>query len=453
MPAPIKENELKNLADIPGLDSLSHVGPNPETDDALDKLFAETTGAAAPKTAEEEAKLKAEADAKAKEESDAKAKAEADAKAKEEADAKTKAEADAKAAAMTDEEKAKAEAEAKAKADEAAKAAGKDELDSIELPPHTKPKTGDAFEKVKTLAREKIAALEKERTTLESKLKEAMEKGNGKLDPAIEKELTELRQFRNKLDVEADPAFQSYDEKVKGNIDSIFAKLAENNAPKESLDKIREIGVENVDWDAVKMPPALRRFIETKLASNYELADQKKAALENAKKNADEYLKSRRESFEKKSVDESKAVESEINTLAAEFAWMNPKTAKSGADEAETKAVESHNKIAGDIKEMMKEAVSDSSPRMRALLAIGTAQFVALRDEHARVKAEKDAKISELTKELSEAKELVEKIKKNSTTRLRETPATTPTEKPKNELEERGGDALDRHARAMGVIK
>lgn len=448
------ENQLKDISNIPGLESLGNSGPNPETDSALDSLLKEATGVEnPPSTPEEEAALAAAAEAKKKKDEEEAAAKEAEAKEAEAKSAAEKAAAEGKAANPdpTEEEKAKAEAEAKAKAEAEA---AKDDFDKVELPPYTKPKTGEAFDTVKKLAREKITALEKSQEELRAKLKALEEKGTGKLDPAIEKELAELRKFRSQIDVEADPVFQDYDKKAKNNVEAIFAKLAELNTPKEALDKIREIGVENVEWESVKMPSHLRRFIESKLAANMELSDSKKAAIAEAKKNAEEYLKTRQASFERKLSDEAKSVEAEIVTLAKEFSWMSTKEAKSGATPEELAAIEAHNKIANDIGQMMTEAANDHSPRMRALLAIGTAQFVALRDEHARFKKETEAKIAALSKERDDAKALVEKIKNNSTTRLRETPATKPSggDKPVDPLNERASDALDRHAREAGIL-
>lgn len=419
-----EQNTLKDIADIPGVDTRPSSGPNPETDAALEKLLLES--GEKPEETSEATETKPEG--------------------------KTETVPETKTEETTPEVKPEVTPEVKPETAAAAPVVT-DDFDKVELPPHTKPKTGEAFETVKRLARERVSALEKEQETLRNKLKEIEEKGTGKVDPATAKELAELRKFRSQMDVEADPAFQSYDQKAKQNVDSIFSKLEEVKVPKENIDKVREIGVDNVDWDAVKMTPQLRRFIESKLAANLEIADQKKAALAEAKKNSEEYLKTRRETFEKKAVDESKAVENEINTLAAEFAWMSKKEAKSGASADEAKAIEAHNKLAADIKSMMTEAVEDPSPRMRALLAIGTAQFVALRTQSAREKADFEAKIAAITKERDDAKALVEKIKANSTTRLRDTSAITPTnEKPRNELDERAGDALDRIAREIGAV-
>lgn len=447
---PDEKAALANISDIPGLEGLTQSGPNPETESALDNLFSsETGGQIPPKNPEEE--FEASEVTRKKNEAEAKAKAEAEAEdAEAEAKAKAKLPAD-------DEAKAKVEAEevaaAKVKLDAEALEAAKDDLDKVELPAYTKPKTVSAFDTVKKLAREKLLALTKELETSQTKAKELEEKGNGKLDPALEKELKELRAFRSSVDVEADPVFLTYDVKTKENLDSIYVKLAELKTPAEAIEKIKELGgPENVDWDSVKMASPLRRFIESKLANNMELADQKKAALEAAKKNATEYLKTRRAEFEKTTGDESKVVEGEISALAKDFPWMSAKQVRAMASESEAKETEAHNKIATDIREMMTEAASDSSPRMRALLAIGTAQFVNLRAEHARQKQSHELEMSKLKKELDESKSLIEKIKKSSTNRLRESPAISGKKEPgqmKTEFNEPTMDAIDRHLKEL----
>lgn len=449
---PDEKAALANISDMPGLEGLTQSGPNPETEFALDNLFSsETGGQVPPKNPEEE--FEASEVTRKKNEMEAKAKAEAEA---EDAEAEAKAKLPA-------EDEAKAKVEAKVEAEEAAAAkvkmdaealeAAKDDFDKVELPAYTKPKTVAAFDIVKKLAREKVLALAKELETSQTKSKELEEKGNGKLDPAIEKELKELRAFRSSVDVEADPVFSTYDEKIKGNIDSIYAKLAELKTAPEAIEKIKEFGgPEHVDWDSVKMASPLRRFIESKLANNIELADQKKTALDAAKKNATEYLKTRRAEFEKTTGDESKVVEGEISALAKDFPWMSVKQVKAGAAEAEAKEIEAHNKIAIDIREMMKEAVSDSSPRMRALLAIGTAQFVNLRAEYARQKQSHELEMSKLKKELDESKVLIEKVQKSSTNRLRDSPAISGKKEPgqmKSEFNEPAMDALDRHLKEL----
>src|SRR6185436_6579366 len=108
----------------------------------------------------------------------------------------------------TAEERAAAE---KAEADKKAAAAKKDDLDAVELPPYTKPKTAESFAKVKTIARQKIAAIEKEREELKAKMVELEKTAKDGLPAEAKKELEELREFRAKVDVEADPKFKEYD--------------------------------------------------------------------------------------------------------------------------------------------------------------------------------------------------------------------------------------------------
>ena len=451
-----EEKALADISEIPGLDGLALTGPNPDTEKALDEFFTGATGEKPPTNPEDEfviseaARKKAEAEAKLKADAEAE---DAEAEAKIKADGGDDAVAQAKA---KEEAAAAAAAKAKEEADAKAIEAAKDDFDKIPLPPYSKPKTTDAFETVKKLARDKILVLQKDLEASQAKAKEFETKGNGKLDPAIEKELIELRKFRSKIDVEADPVFKTYDSKVAGNIDSIYAKLKEMSTPEEAIAKIKELGgPENVDWDSVKMGSPLRRFIEQKLANNMELADQKKAALDRAKENATEYLKSRRADFEKSAGDESKVVEAELDALTKEFVWASQKQAASGANETELKSVADHNSLAKDIKEMMSEAINDPSPRMRALLALGTAQFVNLRAEHARLKAAHVIETTGLKKDLEEAQVMLAKVKKSSTNRLRESSATTSHNDPgktKAEFHEPAGDALDRHLKELQAV-
>jgi hypothetical protein len=174
-----------------------------------------------------------------------------------------------------------------------------DEFDAIELPPHTKPKTGEAFGTVKALARQRIAAIQKERDELKEKL-DAADKLSKDLPEDTKKELEELRKFRQQMDVEADPTFKEYDTKSASNLEAIYSKLTDNKFNKDAIDKIKELGgPANVDWDKLaadgRITPGLKRFIDGKLFENDDLVEKKKQAIDAAKKNAAEFLKKREE--------------------------------------------------------------------------------------------------------------------------------------------------------------
>src|SRR6185503_12501391 len=97
-----------------------------------------------------------------------------------------------------------------------------DDFDAITLPPYSKPKTNESFDKLKTLARERVAAAEQERDALKKERDELAAKlGNG-IPVELESELKELRSFRSKLDVEADPEFKTFDKTIADNTESIY---------------------------------------------------------------------------------------------------------------------------------------------------------------------------------------------------------------------------------------
>src|SRR5208283_3805707 len=124
-----------------------------------------------------------------------------------------KAEDDKAAAAAashedTPEEKAAKEA-AQAEADKAAAAAAAaaDPFSAVELPPNSKPRSVEAFDKVKDIARSKVAEVAGKLTEasntitkLTSQLEE-LKKGQGKLSPELEAEVAALRQFKVSQDI------------------------------------------------------------------------------------------------------------------------------------------------------------------------------------------------------------------------------------------------------------
>ena len=183
MPADTTTPELAALAAIPGFDSMPSI--DSDSSAALDAALLEATEGEGDGHDQQNDTPPATLDT-----------AEADKAAADKA-AADKAEADkaASAPAADEAEKAKADAEKPAP----------DELDAVTVPPHTKPKTGEAFEAVKKIAREKITKLETQAATLASEKKALEEKlagvANG-MTPEQKAEVEELRTFRKKLDVE-----------------------------------------------------------------------------------------------------------------------------------------------------------------------------------------------------------------------------------------------------------
>lgn len=354
--------------------------------------------------------------------------------------------------------KPKSDADIKPKADAApadgqpAAPAATDDLDTVELPPHTKPRTAESFAKLKFMARERLTAIQKERDELKSKYEQAEQKAKDGMTPEVKKELEELRAFRQKVDVEADPAFTEWDAKVKSNDELIYGRLKSSGFSEDTLKKIQELGgPANVDWDAVgdKLPAGLKRYIEGKVFENEDLAEKKKAAIAKAKENAAEYLKTRQTQLSKGAEQIIQETTEEFTKVRANLKWF-AKQDVSKAKPEEKALVEAHNKLVDDIEADVKDALADNSPGMKSLLVSAYCQARRSKFEYDVLKSSTDAKIEQLQKELTEKSSLLERIKKSGTPRLSSSAPTTPSkqtsaQKTAAEINEHGSDALDRH--------
>lgn len=428
-------NQLSSLnrdEAFPGLESKTDDKELSEGRDALDNLLVEQ----APES-EEAVELKQKREAQLTPEQKAeREKAEkefADAKAKEEADKKAKEEAE-KAAALTPEQKAEKEKADKEAADKKAKeeAAAKttEEFEKVELPPHAKPATTESFAKVKMLAKQQITKLtvelqdrEKQISELKSKQVEA-----GKLAPEVEKELTELRNFRLSVDVEANPEFKEYDATVTANEEAILKKLKEVDVSENSIEKIKKLGVANVDWEPVlkELPPIARRFIETKLVANEDARAEKESAIAEAKKNAAEYLKSVEEKSGRSAEARKAATENHFKEISSKVEWFKKIEPPAGVSEDDKKKILAHNEFIDGLNKEVAEAIADDSPEMRAILTLGYAQMLRLQKEVPFIKSTHEAEKKKLTEEidtlkksLKEKEDFIAKVKKSSSTSLR----------------------------------
>jgi len=373
------------------------ITPSAETGNALDAIFKElnpsddiqpddAAKAAADAKAKEEADAKAKADAEAAKsgQPDEAAKAAADAKAKEEADAKAKAENASGGGSIDDAVKAKADAEAKAKADAEAEAAKsgqapptKDAFDEIQLPPHTKPKSGESFEALKKLAREtrdkltaEVAA-EKEaakKLTAELEAAKAQAAGTPAITPEVTAELEELRAYRHAHDIESDPRLKEFSTKLDANVASIYKKLKESGMSDATIEQIKALG----GPDQIDLPPVLekltlpvRRFIEATLVDNERLKDQKVEAYEAAKKNASVYIAERQ-------TKEVAELTNTANGYIKNFGWMATKPVPADATPEVKTQIEQSNADASAYMTKLQSLLKDRSPDMHAQLAVGT---------------------------------------------------------------------------------
>jgi hypothetical protein len=442
----------QDIGEIQGVDSLPSTDAETALElDAMLLAATEASGDSGGETPSAEDEAKAEADAKAiADANDAVAAAETEA-AKKTAEAEeaavTKAALENTDAGVDSNEKLRAEAavEAEAAAEAATKAAAevaaaeavakanekKDELDTVEIPKNLRPKSAEAFETIKRLAREKVTASELRATELETRVKEletTAADSTDPLTPELKAELEELRTFRKKLDVESDPQFKSFDKTVEDNTESIYAKLSANGATAETIKAIKDMGgPDKIDWEPIldKLPPLVRRSIETKLVNSEEILENKARAIKEAKENADEFLSTRATHNEGQQKERQALAVSTLNGIRKEFTWMTPKVIDPKAKDqaAEKVAVDAHNELVKDSEQYLAEAMADDSPEMRATVAMAGPELFRARAELADLKATTTVQIRKLGNDLKQATTLLTKIKAGSTTRLRDTSA------------------------------
>lgn len=381
------------------------------------------------------------------------------------AEATEKAEAAAAAAkAKADEEKAKADAEKAAKEagtppaaevppvveeEDPAKKVAELFKDSPTLPPGASPKSSEAFSAVKVKAAQEITARDKRILELEEQIKQRDEKLKNPVPPEMHKELEDLRSFRAKLDIEADPKFKAFDTTIASSQEFIYSQLLKSPAiNQEVIDQIKKLGgPEMVDLEkifATVKDPTIQRIVEAKIADIEQAKWQKDQAIKTTKANVSDYVKKREEEFTKSATAHTDATREAMTELSAKaLTWMATRKADAKADEATKKAVEDHNKFVTDVKGQLEAALSDDSPRMRAILMIATAQLLQLQRTHASAAT----KLAQLEKENKELTEKLDKFKNASVSRLRESQANangkTPVVAPAT-INTHTGDAVDK---------
>ena len=348
----------------------------------------------------------------------------------------------------TPEQKAAAEA-AKAAADAASKRA--DELfgTSPQLPPNASPKSSEAFSAIKLKAAQEISAREQELEKIRKENADLQEKLKNPIPEPTQKELEELRTWRAKLDVEADPKFREFDKSADNAREFIYSLIKKNPAGSDAL--IAEIkkygGPEMVKLEkffAVANDPTLQRLIEAKV-SDIEVAKwNKQQAIESAKKNISEYLSGREKELSTQLTQDVTAVESELKKHVEKLPWYKELPVDPKADENTRKGIQAHNEFVKSLGTQLEDAKKDNSPEMKAILLTGMAQLFYLQNVHAATKTENAA----LKKTVEELTAKMEKIKKNSLSHIRESGAppstnTNVTPKNKDQFNPHAGSALD----------
>jgi hypothetical protein len=299
---------------------------------------------------------------------------EAEAKEKAEAEAAEKAakeKADAEAAEKAAKEKADAEAAAAAKAEPTApEKKSLDELETVKLPPSGKAVT-QSFDKLKELSRQMVAAEQAKAAELKKKLEEVETQlaEAAKVPSEALKQLEELKKWKRTLDIENDPEFvQKYADKAKAIETAIIGKLKSIGMTEENVAKFHELGgVKGIDWDKflTNVDSPSRRFIEAQLVAYDQLNTEKEAELAKAKENADELLK-------EKATSEERRITEAVTNFTKDYPWLKDETAKPDATEDEKKLVASRNEFAAAMRSKLEAYSKVKTPEAYAEFLVGT---------------------------------------------------------------------------------
>ena len=328
-----------------------------------------------------------------------------------------------------------------------------DPYPDIQLPPNVRGKSAEAWAEVKQRFSTDLSARDSEIAQLKAQISEHEAKLKSAVlpDPNRDKEIEDLRQFKAKLDIEADPNFhKQFDGKIEQAQNFIFTHLASAGFSKESIAKIKEIGIDKVDWEGLsgKMEPQTSRLVQARL-DEIEVAKYDKAnALEAAKKNVDAYIQAQRQSYSQagtKHVEETEQHLEDLTSKHLEF-LRDPEPLKATATPDERAVFEAEAAHRQSIRDAMQAAKADDSPYMRAILIAGSGQllnlkprFEQLTEAHVALKSKYDTAMA-----------WIDKVKAAGRARQKDAGADPEPLKPTVDYRLDAGSALDSYRKAQG---
>jgi hypothetical protein len=341
--------------------------------------------------------------------------------------------------------------------------------DTPSLPANASPKSSEAFTAVKLKAAQEISAREQELEKVRKENEDLKTKVGSvrQLTPELETELKELRDFRNRLDVEADPKFKEFQKTVASSQEFIYAQLRKSPVVDDKvIDEIKKYGgPEMVDlsklFEKIK-DPTLQRLVESKVADIEQAKWNREEAMKSAKANIGQYVSEREKNYEKAATAHRDATKVEFDELLKieGLAWMKPQPIDPKADETTRKNIEGFNAFVTDVKSQLEEAAKDDSPKMRAVMLASVGNLLYLQKIHEATKsalatADADHKkvVESKDKEIGELKATIDKFKNASGSRLRESSAPTGggkiPDKSNLNLDVRPADALEAIAKQV----
>ena len=324
--------------------------------------------------------------------------------------------------------------------------------DSPTLPPNASPKSAEAFSTIKIRAAQEISARETEIAALKKQIEDAKNPSTEQLTK--EKELDDLRQWRQKLDVDFDPKFKEFDKGISQSREFIYAQLSKSPAITPAvIAQIKKYGgpdMVNLSklFESIN-DPTMQRLVESKVADIEMSKYNREQAVTTAKTNLGQYLQERQTALSQEQIVSVTQTATKLDSLLGQFDWFKEKTAEAGADEATKKTIQDDNRFVTDLRQQIGEAMKDNSPDMRAILITGMAKLFYLQKQIPGL----EARLATAEQAAKDATAKWAAVKNSGRSRLAESQAPAggiPDLGNKGpDLHQRAGDALDALARQV----
>lgn len=295
-----------------------------------------------------------------------------------------------------------------------------DPYPDIELPANARGKSAESFATLKTRFAQDLSTRDAEIATLKTQVADLQKKTETPvpaMSPEVETELKELRAFRARLDVSADPEFRKkFDDRIETANQFIYAQLrATGKVGDEHIKKIQSLGgPRNVDMESILSKigdPRVERLVQARLDEIEVASVERDQAVSAAKEDVDKYIRERQEQYMKVVEEHQNATKTELGQILPKLKWMEePSPLPTTAKPEEKTAFEEGKKFRDGVVESMNAALNDDSPQMRAILIAGMAELLHLKRTFGATAAE----LKRVQGELSAATEKLNKIKQAS---------------------------------------
>jgi len=309
----------------------------------------------------------------------------------------------------------------------------KDAFSDLNPPPHAKPASRAAFDKIKETARAEISTLRTQIEELTAKVPSASAKI---VTPELETELSKLRDFQRAHDYVNTSEFKTqYVKPLEDANAALDSKLKATGFSAEQIAEAKKIGYDKLDWDEVlrAVPAASRLSLSALLLNREQLTEKKAAALSSAQKSPTEYAAKQAEAEKVSKAEEEAAIITSADVIIKSIKPFEERAIPVNATDETRKQLEADNLFAREQKARFDTILKDRSPLMFGTLAASAiAAYRYQREAGAfRARAEK-----------AEA-ELAKIHKSSSTARAARAAPSNPLPKRSESIFMDGGEALD----------